>query len=963
MANPFQALSLVFRKKIQLMHLFLRRILTLAFFAALTQFSVNAQCEYRLEMEDSFGDGWNGGILTITSGTNIMPFTLNGITDNGIDSTVYFMVEDQQPLTFTWLPGFFNGEVSFQIYDFEDNLIYQASGPATGVLYTGVGACPSCLKPQNVTIENIYDTRMKANWTPVGTNPGIEWLVIYGAPGFDLDGGEGDTIVTLLPKVTLTGLEKKTDYEFYVVQNCGMDDYSAAAGPYAFQTYWTNDVGIADILTPASSCSLGVEKITIVLKNYGSNPQSLLPFRFSVNGEDGGVSQPNDGFYTGVLGKDSCEVIEFETEYDFSAPGEYLISVYTEMMNDEDFANDTFHIRIVNRLQAPYFQDFEDWAGGWYVNDTLSLSPSWEFGQPANNIIDMAASGVNAWVTNLDGSYNPGELSYLNSPCFDFSTLDDDPVIEFSIIYNIEQSYDGVFLEMSLDGGNVWEKVGEVGTGLNWYTEPNLFSGLGDVWAGTSNGWITARQRLFGTGGESDVRLRFGFGSDGSVNFEGAGVDDIRIYVPLANDMAGIGVTTLGENVECGLEEDEVIFTFTNFGTDPQGIFPIWYSVNGGAPVQDVVGTIVSPDEVISFNFSIPFDSRDGEFVIQVWTALNDDEDRTNDTLTYTVSHLPRPVPFSENFEAGTFIPDGWSSFGFVTSSHNNISNVLAYNLYQFNPSFTHTTPRYGVISEGDSLRFDYRISNFSAGTTATVLTSGDKIEVRVSTDCGGSFTTLYVITDTSHTPSVALQTLKLDLSAFAGESINIQFRGTWGSGDYYFDIDNINLQACPVSMGLTATTVASDPGMSNGSATVSVGLGTAPYTYAWSDGQTGETATDLPTGVTTVTVTDANGCSDVLEIAIGNSSSGELESLESWSIRPNPTQGTAWVTLAFTQPVDVQIQLVNLLGQRVWESNSSHSKEVNKLIDLSTYPDGVYLVRFMVDGRLQTEKLIKSGN
>jgi len=51
--------------------------------------------------------------------------------------------------------------------------------------------------------------------------------------------------------------------------------------------------------------------------------------------------------------------------------------------------------------------------------------------------------------------------------------------------------------------------------------------------------------------------------------------------------------------------------------------------------------------------------------------------------------------------------------------------------------------------------------------------------------------------------------------------------------------------------------------GYSDGSATASVTSGTAPYDYVWSDGQTTATATGLANGTYTVTVTDANGCSD----------------------------------------------------------------------------------------------------
>ncbi len=49
--------------------------------------------------------------------------------------------------------------------------------------------------------------------------------------------------------------------------------------------------------------------------------------------------------------------------------------------------------------------------------------------------------------------------------------------------------------------------------------------------------------------------------------------------------------------------------------------------------------------------------------------------------------------------------------------------------------------------------------------------------------------------------------------------------------------------------------------GVSEGSATVTAGGGTIPYSYMWSNGETTETITGLAAGVYNVTVTDANGC------------------------------------------------------------------------------------------------------
>ncbi|MEM8909354.1 MAG: hypothetical protein AAGD05_16020, partial [Bacteroidota bacterium] len=47
------------------------------------------------------------------------------------------------------------------------------------------------------------------------------------------------------------------------------------------------------------------------------------------------------------------------------------------------------------------------------------------------------------------------------------------------------------------------------------------------------------------------------------------------------------------------------------------------------------------------------------------------------------------------------------------------------------------------------------------------------------------------------------------------------------------------------------------------------VGLGQAPFTYVWTDGQTTQTATGLPMGPIDVTVTDAQGCTGVTSVTV----------------------------------------------------------------------------------------------
>ncbi len=57
--------------------------------------------------------------------------------------------------------------------------------------------------------------------------------------------------------------------------------------------------------------------------------------------------------------------------------------------------------------------------------------------------------------------------------------------------------------------------------------------------------------------------------------------------------------------------------------------------------------------------------------------------------------------------------------------------------------------------------------------------------------------------------------------------------------------------------------------GANNGTATVNVSSGQAPYTYAWSTGGAAAAETNMPPGTHTLTVTDANGCIATITVTI----------------------------------------------------------------------------------------------
>ncbi|MBU0489331.1 MAG: SprB repeat-containing protein [Bacteroidetes bacterium] len=100
------------------------------------------------------------------------------------------------------------------------------------------------------------------------------------------------------------------------------------------------------------------------------------------------------------------------------------------------------------------------------------------------------------------------------------------------------------------------------------------------------------------------------------------------------------------------------------------------------------------------------------------------------------------------------------------------------------------------------------------------------------------------------------------------------------------------------VTVSVTATDVIC-PGGSDGTATATPGGGVTPYTYLWSNAQTGQTATGLPEGIAYVTVTDGASCETIGSVVVGLSGASISASVVSQDVSCNGLyDGTADVSV-----------------------------------------------------------------
>lgn len=208
---------------------------------------------------------------------------------------------------------------------------------------------------------------------------------------------------------------------------------------------------------------------------------------------------------------------------------------------------------ISNRLWAqcvtsyPNTEDFESSDGNWSIN---GVNADWAWGTPGKVRINAAGSGNKCWITGglTNSTYNGGEKSWIESPCYDFSSLQR-PFVNFLVYWDTERQYDGGNFQYSLDNGATWNNVGTSATNVhcrikNWFNSPSItnMNGLASPaqgWSGSSlptsgsclggNGsgaWKEAQYCLTNLAGQPNVIFRFTFCSGTTCNnYDGLAID------------------------------------------------------------------------------------------------------------------------------------------------------------------------------------------------------------------------------------------------------------------------------------------------------------------------------------------------------------------------------------------------------------------------------------------------------
>lgn len=139
------------------------------------------------------------------------------------------------------------------------------------------------------------------------------------------------------------------------------------------------------------------------------------------------------------------------------------------------------------------------------------------------------------------------------------------------------------------------------------------------------------------------------------------------------------------------------------------------------------------------------------------------------------------------------------------------------------------------------------------------------------------------------------------------------------------------------------------EPGQSNGTIFVDPYGGTGPYTISWFNGETGTILSDLPFGIYSLVITDANGCTEEKIIDFFPVGWTEPKELLRFELMPNPAVNICNVQLEFSKQEMIGIKIYSATGQLL-TTQQYEGETLTVVLDVSEFSTGVYFVELVLE-------------
>ncbi len=530
------------------------------------------------------------------------------------------------------------------------------------------------------------------------------------------------------------------------------------------------DLNITSINLGTVTCPSPSMPVSVNVRNAGINPIDFSSNNALVTVDVSGTINQNLSatIGSGTLAPGAARLVTFSSYVNLSSNGTYYFKSLVAMAGDGNTSNDTSTTALnLTTVNTPWGEGFANtgtpvgWKNtGWSVRNATGVT-----GNPGNCIFKLF------WGDTTIGTFTTlpiGLIAPNQQLSFDYKVFNSNSPYE-----PLTSGWGNFKVQISTDCGNTFTTVDSVTTaGTTWVTKfYSLSTYIGQ--------YITVRivpQRV-------------------SANYYNIAMDNFFVGVPPTIDLATISTTLTGSS--CANSSVPAVVVIKNTGTNlidfatnnagvtvnttgpiPQSLFAI---LNSGVLAPGAMQTVVvSPNA----NFS-----AGGTYLFKTFVTVAGDGNTSNDTLTTSTTIATTATPWIEPFTT-TATPTGWTTSGWaigaVRGVTGNLGNNLYKNLYSSATTGTFTTISIGAISVTSNLTFDYKLANFTSPYNMPTAGWGN-FKVRVSSNCGTSFTTI----DSIYITSTGWVNKSYSLAAFSGQNIIVRIDATWLTGDFDLAFDN----------------------------------------------------------------------------------------------------------------------------------------------------------------------------
>ncbi len=191
---------------------------------------------------------------------------------------------------------------------------------------------------------------------------------------------------------------------------------------------YAQDVGATVITSPVTGSGLGMQTVTIDIKNFGADSQSNFDVQYDL---DGGA--PVVETFTGTINPGEVVTYDFTEQANFTELREYVITASTALAGDEQTSNDSVSVTIENILCQPNLGCAQ--GDGFQlvsIAEINNVSECEGYGDFRNQIANLGAGSTNDIVlTTGHGDQNVKVWIDFND---DFSFTNDEIVVPNTII-------------------------------------------------------------------------------------------------------------------------------------------------------------------------------------------------------------------------------------------------------------------------------------------------------------------------------------------------------------------------------------------------------------------------------------------------------------------------------------------------------------------------------------------------